>query len=267
MAVLPLGGFGIISIAKIRSALLTSVSRTNFAAAKRAGETIEAAVHDTIVNSRIIIENNGFEDQEPYDREWTLQLMLKSFPQISSMTVTNASGRPLLKVTREDTYTPDEVENKQHKKTDFHTLRSKQRVRSISRDSHGFLILPVDLFFVNPLARDRSFALTLEVNMNRLLENISDQHMLNAEYLYVLDEQGEIVLYPDKSVTLAREKAAYNPLAGLFVQGKKVPITLARHRNRDNTPVVSNACVTGQPRLLVVVEQTVSKAMASADFI
>jgi CheY-like chemotaxis protein/signal transduction histidine kinase/HAMP domain-containing protein len=267
MAVVPLGGFGIMSIARIRFALQTSVSQTNFAAAKKAGETIEASVHEIIMDIRIIMENNGFEDQEPHDREWALQLMLKSFPQISSMTVTNASGTPLLTVTKEDTYTPGDLENSQEIKAALNALNSKQTIRPISRASHGFLILPVDLFFVNPLARENSFALTLEINLNRLLEIVSDQHILNAGYLYVLDEKGEIVLYPDKSAALTREKAMYNPLAELFVQGKKVPITLARHRNRDNTPVVSNAFVTSRPRLLVVVEQTVSKAMASANLI
>ncbi|WP_020585723.1 response regulator [Desulfobacter curvatus] len=267
MAVVPLGGFGIMSIAKIRSALLASVSQTNFAAAKRAGATIEAAIHDTIVDIRIIMENNGFEGQNRYDREWSLQLMLKSFPQLSSMMVTNTSGTPLLKVTKEDTYSPGDIETRQEIKTAFDTLNTKQRLRPISRTSHGFLILPVDLFFVDPQVRENSFALTLEINMNRLLENVSDQHILNAGYLYVLDKKGEIVLYPDKSVALAREKAMYNPLADLFVQGKKVPITLARHMNRDNTPVVSNAFVTAQPRLLVVVEQTAAKAMASANLI
>ncbi|WP_320044765.1 response regulator [uncultured Desulfobacter sp.] len=267
MAVLPLGGFGILSTAKIRSALLMSVSQTNFASAKRAGNTIEAAVHDTIVDIRIIMENNGFENQDLHDREWTLQLLLKAFPQLSSMTVTNASGTPLLKVTKEDTYYPGKIENKQDIKATFDTLKAKQLIRRISRSGHGFLILPVDLFFVNPLARENSFALTLEINMNRLLENISDQHILNAGYLYVLDEKGEIVLYPDKSATLSREKATYNPLATLFEQGKKVPRTIAHHKNRDDTPVVSNAFVTAQPRLLVVVEQRASKAMASADLV
>nr|WP_319395490.1 response regulator [uncultured Desulfobacter sp.] len=267
MAVVPLGGFGIMSIDKIRSALLTSVSQTNFAAAKKAGNTIESAVHDTIVAVRVIMENNGFETQDSYDREWALQLLLKSFPQISSITITNTSGTPVLKVTKEDTYVPADFEKTQKMDAALDTTHSKQRIRPISRTSNGFLILPVDLFFLNPLARQNSFALTLEINLNRLLEIVSDQHIINAGYLYVLDEKGEIVLYPDKSVALAREKAMYNPLANLFVQGKKVPITLARHKNRDNTPVVSNAFTTDQPRLLVVVEQTTAKAMASADLI
>nr|WP_320191610.1 response regulator [uncultured Desulfobacter sp.] len=267
MAVVPLGGFGIISIAKIRSTLLTSVSQANFAAARKAGAVIETAVHDTLVNIRIIMENNGFEDQDAYDREWTLQLMLKSFPQIASLTVTDALGRPLLKVTKEDTYTPDHFEASQKIKTALGVLNSKQIIRPISRTSHGVLILPVDLFFINPSARKNSFALTMEINMNRLLESVSDQHHINAGYLYVLDENGEIVLYPDKSAALARERATYNPLADLFVHGKKVPRTLARHMNRDNIPVVSNAYVTDQPHLLVVVEQTASKALASANLI
>lgn len=267
MAVVPLGGFGIMSIAKIRSALLASVSQTNFAAARKAGDTIDAAVHEIIIDIRIIMENNGFEDQDLYNREWTLQLMLKSFPQIASITVTNASGTPLLKVTKEDTFTPENPENRPDIKTALDTLNSKQIIQPISRPSHGFLILPVDLFFVSPMARKNSFALILEINLNRLLEIVSDQHILNAGYLYVLDEKGEIVLYPDKSAALAREKAMYNPLADLFVQGKKVPRTLAHHRNRDNTPVVSNAYVTDHPRLLVVVEQIASKAMASANLI
>ena len=267
MAVVPLGGFGIMSIAEIRSALLTSVSQTNFAAAKKAGDTIEAAVHNTILDIRLIMDNNGFEDLDLDDREWTLQLMLKSFPQVSSMTVTNTTGAPLLKVTKEDTYAPEKLENRQEIKAAFDTLNSKQMIRGISRTIHGFLILPVDLFFVNPMVRENSYALTLEINMNRLLENISDNHTLNAGYLYVLDENGEIVLYPDKSAALAREKATYNPFATLFEQGKKVPITLARHKNRDNAPVVSNAFVTDHPRLLVVVEQTAADAMASANLI
>ena len=267
MAVVPLGGFGIMSIAEIRSALRTSVSQTNFAAARRAGNTIEASVHNTIVDIRLIMENNGFEDQDHYDREWTLQLILKSFPQISSMTVTNTAGTPLLKVTKEDTYIPEDLDNRQELKAAFETLNSKQMIRGISRTIHGFLILPVDLFFVNSMVRENSYALTLEINMNRLLETVSDNHTLNAGYLYVLDENGEIVLYPDKSAALAREKAAYNPFARLFEQGKKVPITLAHHMNRDNTPVVSNAFVTAHPRLLVVVEQAASEAMASANLI
>lgn len=267
MAVVPLGGFGMMSIDKIRSALLTSVSQTNFAAARQACNTIEAAVHNTIVDIRIIMENNGFETQNLYDREWALQLLLKSFPQISSITVTNVSGTPLLKVTKEDTFVPANLEKTQKNNAPLDAPHSKQRLRPISRTSNGFLILPVDLFFINPQARQNSFTLTLEINLNRLLEIISDQHLINAGYLYVLDEKAQIVLHPDKSVTLAREKAMYNPFANLFVQGKKVPITLAQHNNRDNTPVVSNACVTDQPRLLVVVEQTAAKAMASANLI
>nr|WP_319493958.1 response regulator [uncultured Desulfobacter sp.] len=267
MAVVPLGGFGIMSIAEIRSALLTSVSKTNFAAARKAGDTIEAAVHNTILDIRLIMDNNRFEDQDMYDREWSLQLMLKSFPQVSSMTVTNTAGTPLLKVTKEDTYIPEDLDNRQEIKAAFDTLNSKQMIRGISRTIHGFLILPVDLFFVNPMVRENSYTLTLEINMNRLLENVSDNHTLNAGYLYVLDENGEIVLYPDKSAALAREKATYNPFVSLFEQGKKVPITLARHKNRDNTPVVSNAFVTAHPRLLVVVEQAASEAMASANLI
>jgi signal transduction histidine kinase/CheY-like chemotaxis protein/HAMP domain-containing protein len=267
MAVVPLGGFGIMSIDKIRSALLTSVSQTNFAAARKAGNTIEAAVHDTIADVRIIMENNRFETLDSYDREWALQMLLKSFPQISSMTVTNASGTPVLKVTKEDTYVPTDLEKTEKIDGAVDLTHSKQRIQPISRTDNGFLILPVDLFFVNPLALKNNFALTLEINLNRLLEIVSDQHLINAGYLYVLDEKGQIVLYPDKSVALARESALYNPLANLFVQGSKVPITLAQHKNRDNTPVVSNACVTEQPRLLVVVEQTAAKAMASADLI
>lgn len=267
MAVVPLGGFGIISIAKIRSTLLASVSQANFAAAKKAGATIETAVRNTLDNIRIIMANNGFEDQGPYDREWTLQLMLKSFPQVASMTVTDATGTPLLKVTKEDTYTPDDFEADRKIRTALGQLNAKQIIRPISRTSHGILILPVDLFFPNPSDRKNSFALTMEINMNRLLESVSDQHHINAGYLYVLDEHGEIVLYPDKSAALARESATYNPLADLFVQGKKVPITLARHMNRDNMPVVSNAYVTEQPHMLVVVEQMAAEALASADLI
>ena len=267
MAVVPLGGFGLITIAKIRSALLASVSQTNFAAAEKAANTIDAAVHGTLMDIRIIMENNGFEDQDLYAREWSLQLLLKSFPQIFSMTATDASGTQVLKVTNEDTLAVGNLDKSGDLKASLDHGNSKKRIQRISRSENGFLILPVDLFFVNPMVREKSFTLTLEINMNRLLEIVSDEHTLNAGYLYVLDEHGEIVLYPDKSVALARERATYNPLVDLFIQGKKVPGTLARHMNRDNTPVVSNAHATNQPRLLVVVEQAASEAMASADSI
>ena len=91
------------TIAKIRSALLSSVSQTNLAAAQKAAGTIETTVQQTIGDLPLILENTGFEDQELYDREWTLQMLFKSFPHISSTAVTDVLGKMLRKKQR----TPD----------------------------------------------------------------------------------------------------------------------------------------------------------------
>ncbi|MBU0676043.1 MAG: response regulator [Proteobacteria bacterium] len=262
LAVVPLVWFGFFTLKDIRSTRLQSVAELHQNFAKDAVRNIEGALADTIKKINLVLEANDLESADFLEQEWLFQTLLKSEPHLNSLTLTDLQGQELVKVGRDIVYSQKTLE----KHGDHPLFKENDNLQpvigAIHAGSNNKLSLDLYIPLFNPMDRTISAVLVAEIDIYTLLSFIADLQLGKTGYVYVVDSTGAYLAHPDYSVVLADEKALENPLVRAFVDNQKILASNAVYTNRKNVEVLSNAREVNNPRMLVVVAQSVEEAMA-----
>ena len=267
LAIVPLAGFGFSTIKEIRRVRLQSVAQIHKEIAKNAVQLIESSLADISTQVQLVAASADLDSAIPDDQEWFLQLLLKSSPYLYSLTIVENSGRELVKVGREEVYN----QKKLAKHSDHPDFPKIENIHTVIGKTHltssNILLLDIFIPLVNPMNQQVSLVVLAEIEMANLLEFITDLHVGETGYVYVVNDEGQYLAYPDHSAVLSRETAHYNPQVESFIAGNKILETNQLYHNRYHEEVISNAQTITDPKLLVVVAQPLKEAMAAVNLI
>jgi CheY-like chemotaxis protein/signal transduction histidine kinase len=267
VAIAPLAGFGISTINDIRRVRLQSIASFQQEIARNSAKLISLALAHTAENIQLTFGNTELDGADPDDQEWSLQLLIKSSPHLHSLTLLDNSGRELIKVGREQVYYQKDL-GQHHDHPKFLSNENNQTVIGKSHlTSNNRLLLDMYIPFLSPMDRHVTSIIVAEIDMEKLLNFITDLKVGKTGYVYVVNAEGEYLAYPDHSAVLSHENAHYNPQVKAFVSGGTVLNTNERYFNRLQKEVISNAHEIQQPKLLVVVAQPLDEALAAVDVI
>ena len=267
VAIVPLAGFGISTIHDIRRVRLQSIAQIQQEIAKNSANLVSSSLTHTAESIKLAFGNSELDSAAPDDQEWSLQLLIKASPHLDSLALLDKSGRELIKVGREQVYYQKDLG--QH--PDYPEFLSNEDVHPVIGKFHltssNRLILDMYIPFVSPMDRHVTSVIVAEVDMEKLLDFITDLKVGKTGYVYVVNAEGEYLAYPDHSAVLSRENAHYNPQVEAFVSGSTVLNTNQTYFNRLHKEVISNAREIQNPRLLVVVAQPLDEALAAVTLI
>ena len=263
LAIIPLAGFGITTISDIRQVRLDSIEQIQKNIAANSVHLIEASLAHMIKNVNLVIESAEMENADVSDQEWFLQLLIRNLPCVHTLAIVGEDGLEKLKVGADTIYGTADL--KMHPGyVDFW----KDEIRSavigdIHSTENNLLMLDVFIPMLHPMDRHVVLILAVEVNLESLLGFTADLRVGKTGYVYVVNQRGEILVHPDRSVVLAGLNALANPVVQAFVAGKKEGLSNGRYVDRRGVDVLTNARAMVEPKLLVVVVQSVDETLAS----
>ncbi len=254
LALMPLLVFGMLAIPRMNETLTQSIESNHFNIVENAAGVISTNVARIVQNIQVISEAVGLEAQLPEDQEWTLQLMLKSFPEVKAFSLFDGTGMERMRVSKErmtlfdqgvqTKYDPDHVDG---------TVKTSQSDR-LYRDQNGLLMFDGLIRLINPMDPGSGYLLKIAIDVTQLLDFMAEQYRHESGILYVVDGDGVILSHPDRSVVLAGEKALNSSHVADFVAQKKGKERLRIYENRQGQRVLASAWETDHLKLLVVFE-------------
>ncbi|MBU1564727.1 MAG: response regulator [Proteobacteria bacterium] len=267
LAIIPLAGFGFTTLRDFQRVRLQSVAQIHKGLANNSAQLIQSSLADIAQVINLVAESTELESADPADKEWLLQLLIKSFPHLSSLTLAEIGGQELVKVGRDTVYNQKDLgKHSDHpeflKKEDHHSVVGK-----LHAGSNKLLLLDLYIPLLSPMDRNVTSVLVAEIDMTKLLNFTTGLHVGETGYVYVVNAEGKYLAYPDQSAVLADEDALENPLVQDFVAGRKTLGPNQTYFNRYQIEVLSNARVVAEPKLLVVVDQPIEEAMAVVNLI
>ena len=267
LAIVPLAGFGITTINDIRRVRLQSLAEIHKGIATHSAHLIEDSLAHMIKSVQLIIETNELETVDVFDKEWFLQQLLRNIPHLYSLTLTDATGKEMVKVGRDTVYNPADLETRE----DYPDFEQNADHNAIIGETHStrnnFLVLDVFIPMLSPMDRHVTGALVAEVDVEKLLSFTADLRLGTTGYVYVVNTQGKILVHPDHSVVLAGKDDLANPLVKAFVAGQTAFVSNQIYTNGQQGEVMTNVRATSEPKLLVVVVQSVTEALAAVTLI
>jgi len=263
LAVVPLAGFGISTIADIRQARLLAVEQVHSGIAKSSVDLIELSLADTIKKIQLVIDSTELEDLDILDQEWFLQMLIKAIPHVYTLAIIDNSGQERVKVGRDTVYKSNDL----GRRTDHPEFLTKQDltpvIGQIHRIDSNLLMLDLYLPLLNPMDRKVNAVLAVEIDIEKLLNFTADLRIEKTGYVCVVDNKGKILVHPDHSVVLAGEDALKNPLVKAFVADQKLVDVNQIFIDRHQIEMLTNVRAVKELNLLVVVVQSVKEAMAT----
>ncbi len=262
LAIVPLAGFGIFTIKDIQQARLQSIEQIHRNMAKHSADLIESSILDTEKKIQLVIDSNELESADIEDQEWLLQILIKSLPHVYTLTIADINGRERVKVGRDTVYNPKNLGHL----TDFPDFLKTGESKIIIGSIHAHdtrLILDMYIPVLNPRDMRVMAVLAVEIDIEKLLSFTADLRVGKTGYVYIVNEKGKILVHPDHSVVLAGENALYNPLVQDFVAGRTEFAANKTYVNRQQIEVLTNVRAVMEPKLLVVVVQSVKEALAA----
>jgi len=263
LTVVPLAGVGIYTINDFHNVRLLSIEQIHGNMGQAAAERIEASLSDTIKKIELIIESSELESADVSDQEWFLQMLIKTIPHLNALKVVTVNGQEKVKVGRDSVYNPASL--KQHiDLPDFSSTEDKKPIigpvyETVLSEKIFDLYVPMS----NPMDKQVVAVLVAQINIEKLLGFVTDLRVGDTGYVYVVNHQGKILIYPDHSVVLAGENALKNPLVKDFGSGQKIFETNQIYTNRKQIQVFTNVYEIKELNLLVVVVQSVDEALSS----
>jgi len=263
LAIVPLAGFGITTIRDIRQVRLNSIAQIQEGVAVNSVKLIEASLAHMIENINLAIETAEMDSADASDQEWYLQLLIRNLPSVHSLAIIAEDGREKVKVGVDVVYSASDLK----RFPDYFNFRQRAAPSAVIGDIHSIgnnlLILDVLIPILSPMDRHAVSVVVVEVNLEKLLGFTADLRVGKTGYVYVVNHQGKILVYPDHSVVLAGANALANPVVQAFMLGKNEGVSNGRYINRQGVDVLTNGCAISDPKLLVVVVQSVDEALAA----
>ena len=267
LAIIPLAGFGITTINDIRRVRLQSIEEIHKGIAIHSAHLIEDSLTHLIKSVQLIIETNELENADVYDQEWFMQQLLRNIPHLYSLTLTDATGKETVKVGRDTVYNAADLEMRE----DYPDFEKKDEQNAIIGEIHSSrnnsLVLDVFIPILSPMDRHATGGLVAEVDVEKLLSFIADLRVGTTGYVYVVNARGKILVHPDHSVVLAGKDDLANPQVKAFVAGRMAFVPNQIYINGQQGEVMTNVRATSEPKLLVVVTQSVNEALAAVTLI
>jgi len=263
LAIVPLAGFGITTINDIRQVRLQSIAEIHKGVAMHSAHLVEGLLAHMIREIQLVIETGELENAHVSDQEWFMQQLIQNIPHLYSLTITDTTGKETLKVGRDTVYNTADLEiHADH--PDFQKMGVQT---AIIGDTHAtrnnLLVLDVFIPMISPMDRHVTGIVVAEVDVEKYLSFTADLRVGTTGYVYVVDPRGKILAHPDHSVVLANGDGLANPQVQAFVAGKTVFLPNQIYSNRQQVEVISNVRATSDPKLLVVVVQSVDEALAT----
>ena len=263
LAIVPLASFGIATIKDIVRIRLQSIAAFQKEVAGNSAKLIQASLSDIAKEIELVAESTELQSSDPGDQEWVLQMLLKASSHLNSLTIVDLDGRNLVKVGRSSVHLHNDLETEAKPIELPKGLDQEPVLGKLYAAESNLLSLDMYIPLLSPMDRQVAKVLVAEINMAKLLDFITGLHVGKTGYIYVVNDAGKYLVYPDHSAVLAGEDALYNPLVRDFVAGRKQLSANVRYLNRYQNEVMSNAFEIAQPRMLVVAAQPVSEAMAT----
>ena len=254
LALLPLLVFGLVAIPRMNGTLTKFIESQHLNIVKNAAGVISTNVAQMVKDIQLICDTVGLKDQLPEDQEWTLQFMLKSFPEVKAFSLFDGTGMERMRVSKDrmtlfdqgvqTKYDPDHVDE---------TVKTSQSER-LYRGQNGLLMFDGLIRLMNPVDPRSGYLLKIAIDVTQLLDVMAEQYRNESGILYVVDGDGVILSHPDRSVVLAGEKALNSAYVADFVAQRKGKERLRIYENRHGKRVVASAWETDHLKLLVVFE-------------
>jgi len=263
LALVPLAGFGIFTIRDIRHVQLMSIEQIHTNMAASVAERIESSIAGVVGKIGLVVESNELETLDVSDQEWLLQMLIKRLPHLYALKIVDMSGQERVKVGRERVYNPKDL--KQHiTLPDFLSMEDKKPIiGSLLVTDQTVLIFDLYIPILSPIDRQGVAVLVAEIDIEKLLGFVADLRVGKTGYVYIVNDQGKILVHPDHSVVLAKENALENPLVKDFTAGQKEVDANKIYTNRQQIAVLTNARAVKEMNLLVVVAQSTKEALSA----
>ena len=263
LAIVPLVGFGIITIKDILHVRLQSVATYHREIARNSAKLIQSSLASIANEIQLVVESTELESADQTDQEWFLQMLITSSPNIDNLILAERSGRTLVRVGRERVYQQNDLGSESNHSELIKSIDRQAIVGELHKGDNNLLLVDIYVPLLNPMDRQVQAVLIAEIDMGKSLDFITDLRVGETGYVYVVNAEGKYIEHPDHSIVLAGEDALYNPQVRNFVAGSKQLDTNERYLNRYQKEVVSNAYEVTGPRLLVVAVQPVDEALAA----
>ena len=167
LAVVPLAGFGITTINDVRRVRLHSVEEIHKGIATRSSNRIEYSLTYMIEKFQLIIASGKLDTTDISEQESFLKLLIQTIPHVHALTITNITGREMVKVGRDAVYHEKDLKSYRN----FPDFRTDNIRTPIIGETHFTRSnLPVlDLFvpLVNSMERQGAAVLVAEVDLER----------------------------------------------------------------------------------------------------
>ena len=261
LSVLPLAGFGISTIRDIRHTRLLSIEQIHGNIIRSAAQRIKSSLADSLEKIELVIESNELEAADVSDQEWLMQMLIKSLPHLHALKIVDINGMERVKVARNAVYSRTDL--KQHiNLPDFSNIEDKKPIiGSMHTADQSFLIFDIYIPLINPMDGKVAAVLAAEIDIEKLLCFAADLRVGKTGYVYIVNDQGKILVHQDHSVVLAGDNARSNPLVKAFIEGRKRVGGNKTYSNKKNIDVITNVAALKELNLLVVVEQSVGEAL------
>ncbi len=252
IAVVPLTGFGIATLKDIKHVRLKSEEKLHESALKNAASRIESYLTETTDKIKLVIESSELDGLDTFDQEWQMQIMIKDIRYLHSISILDLKGTETVKVCRERLYQKNDLITR----SDLPDFTSDQENMpfwgNLVRLKNNRLVLNLYLLLLSPVERHIRGILNAEIDVEKMLSFISDMRIGDTGYLYLVDDQGKILIHPDRSVVLAGKDARHNPLVKAFVSGSNVFPVNQRFEDLKGIISLTNGQLVENPRFLVV---------------
>lgn len=166
-------------------------------------------------------------------------LLLKNDAAITDISVLNAKGMEVLKVSERRLYIPSELIDQSASDKYKKAIKSENYISQVytSDKAEPYVTLAVPL----RLSRQETIGVVLaEANLRALWETVGETRFGRAGYAYLVDEQGNLIAHKDPSLVLKRTNLKHM---------RQIQEFLSSRSGQDPEPGGENLGITGQPVL------------------
>ncbi|MFQ5813948.1 MAG: cache domain-containing protein, partial [Anaerolineae bacterium] len=261
MALIPLLGFGVVATRVGAAALIRQAGRANRETAARTVELAEASVGNIQEHLIMAVSAPAFSRIEYEAHEFALQLLLRTLPDVKSLTVLDDRGNERVKSAREKVFLAEELTNRAEDVAFEQAIQGQPYIGPVRTSDEGIPTMSLAVPIWN-LARGKEVGVLMaEISLRSLLDEVVTVQVGQTGYVYLVDDSGTVIAHPDLSLVLTSEDLSDHPYVKQLLMGQQ-PDEIRRFVNRDGVETLTVGATSPKLGWIVIVEEPVAEALA-----